>query len=562
MAAIMTLVVAGASPALAQQSRLQTKSKSTFTLDPKRQRVNVVVDIVITNRTPPSVRSGPCPSDPRRTCRTTTNYYTESWGFLAIQHGARNLRVRGPGVSARVANQNDTYKNYSIGFDRIQRGQTARLKVTYHLPAARARSGNSTRISPAYAHFCWHGQPTKAGSVIAILPPGYEPTTQHANVRIAGSRKRVKVTPSKRVRPGKFYACTDSLDTDEILETRTVSPSGQVVTVQGWPDDPTWTDAVTGAVEDTLPTLEELIGTPIPAEGLTIVEVASQALGGYAGDFSNRSGNVRVGEQADDPIVITHELAHAWFNHQTLGEKWMYEGAAEWVAREANGDRCDWRSRPVGDEEVPRLRKWRQLGPEPTDAERSFVSAQYFLACDTYDRMADLAGEENVATVIAALLGRTAKYGGSTPRKPPKPDWKEWLDAVEELGMAANGWLPNTLMADELVEAGIARRKDLAGRVEARTEYHRFLRGPRSAAMPLVVRDLMDSWTFDKAREGIAIADETMALAEAWDRANDGSTAEGVAARLAGVTDLKALRRLKKAVGKDPVGASESPRRE
>jgi hypothetical protein len=370
----------------------------------------------------------------------------------------------------------------------------------------------------------------------------------------------VKVTPAHRVRPGKFFACTDSVDADEILETETVSPSGQVVTVQGWPDDPTWTETVTDAVEDTLPVLEQLIGTPIPADGLTIVEVASQALGGYAGDFSNRSGNVRVGEQADDPIVITHELAHAWFNQRTLGEKWMYEGAAEWVAREANGDRCDWRSRPFGDEEVPRLRKWRQLDPEPTDGDRSFVGAQYFLACDTYDRMANLSGDENVAAVMAALLGRTAKYGGSTPRKPTIPDWKEWLDAVEELGMATNGWLPNTLMADTLVEAGIARRKDLVGRVEARTEYHRFLRGPRSAAMPLVVRDLMDGWSFDKASQGIKIADETMATAEAWDRANDASTADAVAARLAGVTDLKTLRLLKKAVAEDPVRVSGSSR--
>jgi hypothetical protein len=135
--ALLALATAG-TPAIAQQSRLDTKSNSTFTLDPARQRVNVVVDIVITSRTPSSVRRGPCPSDPGRTCRITTNYYTERWGFLAIQHGARNLKIRGPGATARVASQNDTYKNYSIGFDRIERGQTARLKVTYHLPAARA----------------------------------------------------------------------------------------------------------------------------------------------------------------------------------------------------------------------------------------------------------------------------------------------------------------------------------------------------------------------------------------------------------------------------------------
>ena len=451
-----------------------------------------------------------------------------------------------------VDHRNDTYTNYSIGFRRLQRGQSARLKVTYQLPAARAGSGNDTRISPAYAHFCWHGQPTGSGTIAAILPPGYEPTTQHASVRIAQSRKRVKVTPARKIRPGKFYACTDSLDADEVLETSTTSPSGQVVTVQGWPDDPSWTSTVTEAVETTLPVLERLVGTPIPADDLTIVEVASQALDGYAGDFSDISGNVRVGEEADDPIVITHELAHAWFNRRTLGEKWMLEGAAEWVARKANGDSCNVRSRPVGDEEVPTLRKWRQLGPEPTDAERAFVSAQYFTACELYERMADLSGDENVPAVLAALLERTPKYGGSSPKRAPKPDWREWLDAVEEVGMAANGSLPNTDMVDQLIEAGVARPRDFSGRLEARTEYHQFLRGQHGAAMPLVVRDLMDEWSFKKARVGIMLADQTMDLAEEWDRVNDGTTVSTVAEQLAAATGLKALRELKKAVAADP----------
>ena len=145
----LALMLTGVTPALAAPSRIDSRSTSTFTLDPDKRRVNVTVDIVVTNQIPPSVRSGPCPSDPSRTCRITTDFFTQNWGFLAVQHGARKLKVRGPGGSIKVDYKNATYTNYSLGFNRIQRGQSARLKVTYHLPAARGGCGNNTRISPA-----------------------------------------------------------------------------------------------------------------------------------------------------------------------------------------------------------------------------------------------------------------------------------------------------------------------------------------------------------------------------------------------------------------------------
>jgi hypothetical protein len=424
--------------------------------------------------------------------------------------------------------------------------------VTYQLPAARPRSENRTRITDAYAHFCWHGQPTKDGTVTAVLPRGYQPTTQYANVNTKRSRNKVRITPKRKGKPGKTYACTDSFDRDEVAETQTVSPSGQVVTVLGWPEDPEWSEVVTASVETTLPALEQLIGAPIPGDGLTILEVASQALGGYAGDFSNRSGNVRVSEDTEDPIVITHELAHAWFNDRTLGAKWMFEGAAEWVARATNGARCDWRARPGADEEVPKLRRWRHLGPEPTDAERDFVSAQYFLACDIYERLESLLGIEGVRAVNTALLERTPKYGGTVRTKPPKPDWREWLDAVDELGMISDGWSASTLVEDILIDNGIARPKDLEGRVDARRLYHSSLRYGLGEHMPVVVRDLLDDWRFEKATDALAIAEAIVSLAGEYDRANDADSSPVIGARLATANTVKALRQLRKDVAADP----------
>jgi hypothetical protein len=205
------------------------------------------------------------------------------------------------------------------------------------------------------------------------------------------------------------------------------------------------------------------------------------------------------------------------------------------------------------------LRKWRQLGPEPTTAERDLVSAQYFLACDLYERLESRVGEDGFGEITTALLERTPKYDGARAKRPPKPDWREWLDAVEELGMIPNGFVPSTVVEDELVEAGVARRGQLAGRLRARTEYHRFLSGSRAGFMPVVVRDLMDAWSFRQARAGITLANEIMATAEIYDRTQDAGTSPLIGQRLAEVSDLKALRRLRRAVAADPAAVAGVP---
>jgi hypothetical protein len=537
-------------------------STSVFKLKPGKDRVDVTVKVTVTNRIPNKVTVAPCPGDPGRTCRNTTRFYVDSFGYFSIQRGGRGVRFTGPGVKARIDHKNDYYTNYVVSFAPIYAGQSRTFKATYYLPASWPRSPNRTRVTEAYAHFCWHGQPTDRGSATAILPRSYVPSTQGGLVTTKRTRNGVVLRAKRSAQLGRFYACTDSFQPGKLMRTETVSPGGQTVTVEGWPGDPEWSAAITTGVEKTLPRLEKIVGTPIPADDVVVRQVASQALGGYAGDFDDRSDAIRVGEKYDDPFLVAHELSHAWFNRSTVKDTWIMEGHAEWMSYQANLRAC---SRPgtYPGKGKPNLGKWRYLGVNPTKREQDVVDFQYQAACSIVQRIEWLAGLDGMAEISQALLERTPKYGGSVRKNAPKPDWREWLDAVDELGPVP-AWRVHGMDGAEklLLEYGIARPRDLEGRVEARTAYHEALDGPWGVYMPTVVRDLMDDWKFDKATKALDLSDRIISTATAAeiDGADDMVARVGTVMREARTIDR--LRAIRRRLDADPASFEPVPTQE
>ena len=175
--AMLTVVT----PAAADRRQPSTSS-STFRLNLEKDRIDVTTTVRVTNRLPNRVTVGPCASNAAQTCRNTTRFFISSFAFFAVQTGARGLTLSGPGVKARPDHKNATYTNYIVEFAPIYQGQSRTFKVRYHLPAAVPRSPSRTRVTDAYAHFCWHGQPTDRGKVTAIMPRDFVPSTQHAPV--------------------------------------------------------------------------------------------------------------------------------------------------------------------------------------------------------------------------------------------------------------------------------------------------------------------------------------------------------------------------------------------
>ena len=185
--------------------------------------------------------------------------------------------------------------------------------------------------------------------------------------------------------------------------------------MEGWPEDPDWTASITEGIETTLPALEEVIGAPGFTDDLVIRQVAMQALAGYAGDFHPGTGRIRVSERLDDPQLVAHEMAHAWFNGGTLAGTWLIEAYADWAGRAATGGRCE----DPGDypgKGGPKLRRWRFIGANPSDRdleEMWAVARRLAIAPPTAETAGEAPGRD--AATLRRLLHRPLRVCGMVP---------------------------------------------------------------------------------------------------------------------------------------------------
>lgn len=112
--------------------------------------------------------------------------------------------------------------------------------------------------------------------------------------------------------------------------------------------------------------------------------------------------------------------------------------------------------------------------------------------------------------VIAAMLDNTPTYGPrpaeGTMGKARRANWKDWLDAVDELGLVPTGETDMGIAEQALKDMGIASGKQLKGRQAARTAYHEALAGMDGAHLPKFVNAAMEKWDFKTAVKAIPVA--------------------------------------------------------
>lgn len=87
-------------------------------------------------------------------------------------------------------------------------------------------------------------------------------------------------------------------------------------------------------------------------------------------------------------------------------------------------------------------------------------------------------------------------------------DWRQWLDIVDEVGLAPAGVTDLTFAEDLLVEAGVVRRRAVRGRAEARAAFHQLQALAPLGVTPAVVRRSLDRWEFDAAAADIRLASQ------------------------------------------------------
>ena len=472
-------------------NQLETRSVSSFELQPDEGRVAVSVNLSILNEG--AGRDGAKGKDQSVP--------------IVIQKGASDVQVSGKGTQISLAEKGDFLDTYEVTFPRIGKNKTRKLQISYDLVAGGPDSPRATRVNEAYAHFCWHGLPTDRTTVKATLPEGYEPQTLPEGVVVKANEERTTLKPSGR-KYARWLQCVESSNPSQLIEETVTSDSGEAVVIEGWPEDPEWVDAVAFQVRTALPALTSWVDLPLPAEEITVRQSATQALPGYDGSFDRHNALIRVGETAERSTVITHELAHAWFNESTMGEMWMIEGGAEWAAKLTHGFECQDPSTfdlPGG----AKLRDWQMAETAAGRSDGDRVAYQYAASCWIHQEITEAMGVEHMSDVNHALLEGLPKYAGNPDPAVANPDWREWLDAVDEVGLVPAGTTDLEFAERLLLEFGVALPRELDGRSEARALYHAVL-DAWGDDTPVVVSRSMDRWAFEDATKAIDITNAIM----------------------------------------------------
>jgi hypothetical protein len=545
-AVLIAVVLSLAIPAAAVATPgLTERSDSTFRLHPGQNRIKTDVVITLTNRKPASTSIAPCSAGSAQRCRFRTNYFWNKWGNVYVPAGATKVRFSSPGLRTSVAKKTKHWTSYLLTFPNLNFGQTRRVKVSYELPGGKPRSKHRTRVMDAYTYFCWHGEPGDTGKVSVVLPPGYEATTFFEKIRTKKTKKHTTIIANFKGDPSKVYACTDAYKPSKLLRTELTSPGGQLVTVEGWPEDPEWSEQMAAVVTDTLPKLESLIGRPLPLDDLTIREVSEQSLYGYGSNFGIRHAVVRLGEHIDNTTSAPSGLASAWFNGRKIKDQWLDFALTNWAGNQVSQFGC-WPVAEYPGKGKPNLSKWKQLKDKPSETLEAVVDWQYDAACNIIDTVEDQISDEQMHAVLGSLLDGTPKYGPQPAErngKFRKATWKDWLDAADELGLVPAGVDDLVMAENALKDHGIARARDLKGRAKARAAYHEALATMDGTHLPYIVNDQMGRWKFGSAMKALPIATQTYQAIMANPQMSD-EDREAYLVRFVVAKSLKGLRSL------------------
>jgi hypothetical protein len=521
LAAVLVSVLGLAAPIAASAADgLTDIAATTYTLNPAEGRLDVAIEITVSNAKANTTVDVPCTKwvhDPAGgyhavpgTCPQTTTYYVNET-FLWIERTATRIAVtadRGA-VSISVGKRDTSFDEYRVGFTNVYNGGTLHLRVTYQVPGGAPRSAEPTRVGKAYASFCVIANGIDGGSTRVVAPTTYAMQVDPHNGAFTTTTSGGARTWQTLLMPdaSAFWACFTGDDPVGYLRSTLASPAGRAIELQAWPEDPVWNATAKREISDAVGKLEKLVGRALPGTGPIIVrEVGSDELGAYAGTFTPSEMVARVGENLDQPGVVAHELSHSWFNDALFTARWLSEGSADWAESTITGEPCREPGTFPGPGS-PNIADWRFAGPRATRRDLEVIDYQYAASCFVVSTLAGKAGPDRMRTVLAALIDHEAAYrsGGVILRHPDGPeDWRAWLDAIDELGLVPAG-VTDLDYAQNLVarfdgEAGIAM---LPARSKARTLYHRLAGEIGAWAIPEAVLRPMNDWRFDEATAAI-----------------------------------------------------------
>ncbi len=486
---------------LAAADGLDVATATTYVVDPAARVVRVAVDITAVNRLP--VTAG-------------ARYYYPGVN-LAVQLEARQFIADEGGSRDRTTSKAQTgYRLLAVQFaTRLYVGQTAQVHVSYVLPAGAPRSSSQVRVGAAYTTFVAWAFGDR-GTVEVDVPSQYTVDVSGGPMEQGTGAGGDSVLSASAGDPGSWYAWIDARD-DSALTSRSLKlPDGEQVVVRAWPEDPTWEKDVSSTLTSAIPALVKRIGLPWPVNGqLSVLEVSSALLEGYAGFYSPSSQQITISE-AVDPLTVVHEASHAWFNSALFTDRWITEGLAdEYAYRTLVG-------LGVAVDGPPKVRAnasaafpldtWGTPAPIKTRTQDAHEQWGYDASWTVVRQAVTKLGEATMAAVFAAAKAGTTAYAapGAPEKSTRAADWRRFVDLAEEVGGGRGiaemigPWVLTT-----------AERKLLAPRAAARAAYHDLLARGGEWAAPAVIRMDLDAWDFAGASSAIADARAVLAVRDA-----------------------------------------------
>jgi hypothetical protein len=513
LAVALTIAPLAARPALAAGG-LRLAADATYTLDPPAGRVHVAVEVTATSLKPNSA---------------TFIYSYGSIGF-PLQPEASGIRVSGGASSISTTRHAGFIEAIVHLRANLYYRDTTRFTIRYDLVGGAPRSVSPVRVGKAFSTFgVWAWGDAGRSTVEVHTPAGYATKATGGPLQ-ATSGAAGQTLGASPADPDTFFAIVSAENVDAYAETRLSFDGGVEIVVLAWPEDDTWSGSVGATLRGGIPKLRGLIGLAWPvAHDLDVRERYTPALEGYAGIFFTDDQHIDVSEDLD-PVVITHETSHAWFNEHLFSERWIYEGLAQEYA---------WRTlRAIGVEPGPPATKPDTSDPgyvnlagwtfprvirdqETDDRERFGYEAAFWVV----HQIVDAVGVERMRTVFAAAAAHLTAYPGSGAPEAVGGDnsWRRLLDLVSPID-APDPPGVEAAFIEYAVAAGDAHA--LFDRRAARDAYRALVDQGAGWLPPWYVRRSMGAWAFVAATKAM---DEARSVLELRVRVATAANALGLA---------------------------------
>jgi hypothetical protein len=502
----ISALVASSAPAAADE--LDVGNDITYRVLPEEHVVQVEQVVTIQNNKQ-STRNG----------NIITNYFYTSV-FVLVPTNAVDFRatVSGRPVDFRYEEANDGYQSAIVSTgSNVYAGERRTIDVVYRVPDAGPRNKGAARVNEAYVTFpiIAAGDLTRT-TLRVVLPERFDDVSAVLSKATFGTKEGERILELKDFpKERTFFDIVNARD-DDALQKRDVTVAGHVLSVQYWPGDDAWADFQAKEVARAIPVLEKITGEPWPeADGFKLIEAYTPYLLGYAGWYLPVDGKIEVGDELD-PVVLYHELAHAWFNRENFRERWINEGFAEELAarasKELGGPSHDPKPVIASDPGAARLSDWQNFLQADSETVRQKEEYGYNTSFAVIRHIADDVGAEKLPVLLKAAIDRDIAYRGDVPAEKVNgnSNWRRVLDLAENIG-------GSTKAVEELRTYVLNDTESalLSTRTETRAAYTALRSASVDWAPTVYLRRQMDNWDFDLATVSIAEASTAIGVRDA-----------------------------------------------